>query len=70
MSGGGAEWKYSVWYFGVPGRGEPARMALTLGGISFEDKTITRETWAKEKPTTPWGTVPVLLMECGDKNDN
>jgi len=52
-------------YFGIPGRGEAIRLALAISGIEFEDKRIPFPVWGNVKPTTPWGTVPVLELADG-----
>lgn len=57
-----------VTYFSwPPGRGEPIRLALIIGGIKFTDERLTEEEWPAVKPTTPWGTLPVLTLSCGAK---
>lgn len=52
-------------YFGIPGRGEAIRLALAIGGVKFEDKRVPFPAWGKIKPTTPWGTLPVLELADG-----
>ena len=42
------------------GRGEPARVALSIAGIPFEDHRVVFADWAALKPTTPFGGMPVL----------
>ena len=54
-------------YFGIPGRGEAVRLALTIGGVEFEDERVPFQAWGKVKPTTPWGTVPVLELADGSQ---
>jgi glutathione S-transferase len=50
-------------YFDAPvSRGEECRLALHLAGVAFEDVRIKREDWPALKPTTPFGSVPVLEM--------
>jgi glutathione S-transferase len=50
-------------YFDAPvSRGEECRLALHLAGVPFEDVRIKREDWPALKPTTPFGSVPVLEM--------
>jgi len=45
------------------GRGEAARVALSIGGIPFEDHRVTHGEWAALKATTPFGGVPVLEVD-------
>lgn len=45
------------------GRGEPARLALSIGGIPFEDRRVSFEGWAALKPQTPFGALPVLEVD-------
>lgn len=48
-------------YFDAPAsRGEECRLALHLAGVSFEDVRIKGTDWPALKPTTPFGSVPVL----------
>jgi glutathione S-transferase len=48
-------------YFDAPvSRGEECRLAFAIAGVDFEDRRISRDEWASLKPTTPFGTVPVL----------
>ena len=42
------------------GRGEPARLALSIGGISFEDDRVPFSEWERRKPDTPFGALPTL----------
>ncbi|MDB4960518.1 MAG: hypothetical protein JWP01_517 [Myxococcales bacterium] len=50
-------------YFDLSGsRGEECRLALHLAGIDFEDHRLSRAEWAALKPTTPFGSVPVLEL--------
>ena len=51
-------------YFDMAGgRGEEVRLALHAAGIEFEDHRVGREEWAKMKPTTPFGQMPVLEIK-------
>lgn len=50
-------------YFPIPGRGEPVRIALTMGGIDFSEGKV--ENWPALKPTTPWGGLPTLQLADG-----
>ncbi|KNE54906.1 hypothetical protein AMAG_00850 [Allomyces macrogynus ATCC 38327] len=52
--------KYVVWYYPGKGRAENARLILEAAGVPYENKYIGD--WAAEKPTTPFGQLPVLLM--------
>jgi prostaglandin-H2 D-isomerase / glutathione transferase len=42
------------------GRGEPARLALSIGGIEFEDDRVPFSDWERRKPDTPFGALPLL----------
>lgn len=42
------------------GRGEPARIALSMGGIPFEDVRVKGDDWTRLKPNTPFGALPLL----------
>jgi glutathione S-transferase len=42
------------------GRGEPARLALSVGGIPFEDDRVPLSDWERRKPDTPFGALPIL----------
>mmetsp|Transcript_9769 Transcript_9769/g.27245 ORF Transcript_9769/g.27245 Transcript_9769/m.27245 type:complete len:243 (-) Transcript_9769:120-848(-) len=50
-------------YFPLPGRAEPIRLILTLGDITFFDHRISRQEWEEEKQHTPFGQVPVLIVD-------
>jgi glutathione S-transferase len=45
------------------GRGEPARVALYIGGIAFEDKRIPGPEWPKFRDQTPFRAMPVLEVD-------
>lgn len=45
------------------GRAEPARLALHLGGIAFEDHRFTFAGFAEVRKSTPFGQVPVLHVD-------
>jgi len=48
-------------YFDFPGgRGEDCRLALHLAGVDFEDDRVDPKAWAAKKPSTPFGSMPVL----------
>ncbi len=42
------------------GRGETARLALTMAGIKFEDNRVVFKDWPALKTQTPFGAMPVL----------
>lgn len=54
-------------YFDLPGRGEATRLALTIGGIQYEDRRVPFTEWSTVKPTTPWGSLPVLELKDGSR---
>ena len=45
------------------GRGEPARLALYMNGIAFEDHRIPLADWPDARQQTPLGRVPVLEVD-------
>jgi len=52
---------YKLTYFDFHGgRGEPARIAFSIGGIPFEDDRVPFAEWEGRKAGTPFGSVPVL----------
>lgn len=53
--------KLKLTYFDFDGgRGEPARLALHVGGVAFEDHRIPGPEWPKHRDTMPFRTMPVL----------
>jgi glutathione S-transferase len=51
-------------YFDFPGgRGEPARLALNLAGIPFEDHRIPLAEWPTVKGSFPYQQVPVMEVD-------
>src|SRR3954469_18273303 len=55
--------KPKLTYFDAPvSRGEECRLALHLAGVDFEDNRLKRDQWMALKPTTPYGSVPILEM--------
>jgi glutathione S-transferase len=55
--------KPKLTYFDAPmSRGEECRLALYVGGADFDDNRIKRDDWAAMKPTTPFGSLPILEM--------
>lgn len=45
------------------GRGEPARLAMAIGGIAFEDHRFSFTDFAEVRKTTPFGQVPTLHVD-------
>ena len=45
------------------GRGEPARLALHIAGIAFEDRRIPFREWAPRRDSTPFRALPVLEVD-------
>jgi glutathione S-transferase len=55
--------KLKLTYFDFhSGRGEPARLALSMGGIPFEDDRVPPSDWQRRKPNTPFGALPSIVM--------
>lgn len=52
-------------YFPIPGRAEAIRVALHAGGIKFTDERILPANWPALKPTTPFGSMPILTLADG-----
>ena len=51
-------------YFDIDGgRAEPARLALHIGGIAFEDKRFAFPEFAELRKSTPFGQVPTLHVD-------
>jgi glutathione S-transferase len=50
-------------YFDFRGRGEPLRLALSIGGIEFEDDRIQVSDWEHCREKTPFGALPVLEVD-------
>jgi glutathione S-transferase len=56
--------KLKLTYFDIDGaRGEPPRLALTIGKIPFEDHRISPSDFRALKPELPFGAVPVLEVD-------
>jgi glutathione S-transferase len=49
-----------VYFDAAASRGEECRLAFHCAGVPFEDVRIKREEWPALKPTTPFGSLPVL----------
>ena len=50
-------------YFPINGRGGAIRQALQYGKIPFEDVTVPFPSWPAMKPTTPFGSLPLLEVD-------
>ena len=56
--------KLKLTYFDFDGgRGEPARLALHIGGIAFEDYRIAGKDWPAFRDKTPFFAMPVLEVD-------
>jgi glutathione S-transferase len=56
--------KLKLTYFDVDaGRGEPARLALFIGGVPFEDERIAGKDWPSMREKTPFLAMPVLEVD-------
>ena len=56
--------KLKLTYFDFHGgRGEPARLTLSIGGIPFEDDRVPFADWERRKEKTPFGGLPVLEVD-------
>jgi prostaglandin-H2 D-isomerase / glutathione transferase len=45
------------------GRGEPARLAMHIGGVPFEDRRIPGNEWPNFRDQTPFRAMPVLEVD-------
>lgn len=54
-----------LYYFDMPGRAEPVRIALHAAGIAFEDVRLSGAagTWPQMKSEMPFGQLPVLEVK-------
>lgn len=56
--------KLKLTYFDFDGgRGEPARLALHIGGIAFEDQRIAGKDWPALRDRTPFLAMPTLEVD-------
>jgi glutathione S-transferase len=56
--------KLKLTYFDFDGgRGEPARLALFIGGIAFEDQRIPGKDWPAFRDQTPFQAMPTLEVD-------
>lgn len=56
---------FTLTYFPIRGRAEPARLIAAEGQIKITNKTETFQSFAAVKGTTPFGQLPVLESEDG-----
>ena len=56
--------KLKLTYFDFDGgRGEPARLALHIGGIEFEDHRVAGKDWPAFRDKTPFFAMPMLEVD-------
>jgi len=55
--------KVKVTYFKMAGRAGPARAALKIANVDYENEFIDRESMQKIKPKLPFGQVPVFEVK-------
>src|ERR1700758_1259564 len=56
--------KLKLTYFDFDGgRGEPARLALHIGGVAFGDQRITGKDWPAFRDKTPFFALPTLEVD-------
>ena len=56
--------KLKLTYFDFDGgRGEPARLALNIGGVAFEDERISPKDWPQSRDRAPFQALPTLEVE-------
>ena len=56
--------KLKLTYFDFHGgRGEPARLAMSIGGVAFDDDRVQPSDWERRKADTPFGALPVLEVD-------
>ncbi len=58
---------YKLTYFPARGRAEISRFIFKQAEVDFEDVRIGGEDWAKLKPSTPYGSIPVLEVDGNGK---
>ena len=54
---------YKLTYFNARGGAEVVRFIFVQAGVAYEDRRVEGEEWAKLKPTTPTGQLPMLEVE-------
>ena len=56
--------KLTLTYFDFDGgRGEPARLALHIGNVPFEDRRISPKDWPQYRDRTPFQALPTLEVD-------
>ena len=56
--------KLKLTYWDMPGgRGEPARLALVVGGVEFEDHRVAFPDWPQLRPGAPFHALPFLEVD-------
>ncbi|CAB3404420.1 unnamed protein product [Caenorhabditis bovis] len=54
---------YKLTYFPSRGLAEVSRQLFVLAGVEFEDEKLDFDQFSKQKPTLPFGQVPVLTID-------
>lgn len=54
---------YKLYYFNLKARAELIRWIFAQAGVKYEDIRLDKEQWAKMKPNTPNGSIPVLDVD-------
>ena len=54
---------YKLTYFNGRGRAEIIRFIFAQAGVAYEDNRVAGEDWIKFKPSTPYGSLPVLEVD-------
>ena len=54
---------YKLYYFNLKARAELIRWIFAQAGVKYEDIRLDKEQWAKMKPDTPNGSLPVLDVD-------
>jgi len=50
-------------YFPAAGRGISIRLSCAVAQMEFDDVRVQKEDWMAKKPTTPWGSMPILYVD-------
>ena len=57
--------KIKLTYFNIEGAAEPTRLALAVAGQEYEDERINFPDWKDLKPKTPYGNLPLMVIDDG-----